>query len=247
MGPLTGRLSLDLRSLALFRMVLGLTLLIDHVWFRWGEALAFYGSEGLLSPETFERLVEADPHRSLQRFSLLHLADSEAWLYAVLTVATVVYLAFLLGWRTRISGLLSVMTLWSLHARNPYIVEAPDRLLMALLFWASFAPVDQRWAIRPSPDPGPGWTAASSGALQLQVVFLYLFNAYNKSGVTWTEGSAVQVALMEDLWLRHPTSGWLLDHPGWCELLTYGTVYTCLLYTSPSPRDGLLSRMPSSA
>ena len=26
-----------------------------------------------------------------------------------------------------------------------------------------------------------------------------------------------------------------------------GDVYTCLLYTSPSPRDGLLSRMPSSA
>ena len=26
-----------------------------------------------------------------------------------------------------------------------------------------------------------------------------------------------------------------------------GTVGTCLLYTSPSPRDGLLSRMPSSA
>ena len=24
-------------------------------------------------------------------------------------------------------------------------------------------------------------------------------------------------------------------------------VYDCLLYTSPSPRDGLLSRMPSSA
>ena len=30
----------------------------------------------------------------------------------------------------------------------------------------------------------------------------------------------------------------------------YGDIYkinTCLLYTSPSPRDGLLSRMPSSA
>ena len=26
-----------------------------------------------------------------------------------------------------------------------------------------------------------------------------------------------------------------------------GVVYGCLLYTSPSPRDGLLSRMPSSA
>ena len=27
----------------------------------------------------------------------------------------------------------------------------------------------------------------------------------------------------------------------------YDRLYTCLLYTSPSPRDGLLSRMPSSA
>ena len=26
-----------------------------------------------------------------------------------------------------------------------------------------------------------------------------------------------------------------------------GAIYSCLLYTSPSPRDGLLSRMPSSA
>ena len=26
-----------------------------------------------------------------------------------------------------------------------------------------------------------------------------------------------------------------------------GTYFGCLLYTSPSPRDGLLSRMPSSA
>src|SRR5665647_1594284 len=32
------------------------------------------------------------------------------------------------------------------------------------------------------------------------------------------------------------------------ETVSYlGTGYPCLLYTSPSPRDGLLSRMPSSA
>ena len=30
-------------------------------------------------------------------------------------------------------------------------------------------------------------------------------------------------------------------------LLSKGHPYICLLYTSPSPRDGLLSRMPSSA
>ena len=34
-------------------------------------------------------------------------------------------------------------------------------------------------------------------------------------------------------------TGTLKDLPAWCK--------NCLLYTSPSPRDGLLSRMPSSA
>ena len=31
------------------------------------------------------------------------------------------------------------------------------------------------------------------------------------------------------------------------KLISSSASYTCLLYTSPSPRDGLLSRMPSSA
>ena len=31
------------------------------------------------------------------------------------------------------------------------------------------------------------------------------------------------------------------------DMLSYVPTYTCLLYTSPSPRDGATSRMPSSA
>ena len=30
-------------------------------------------------------------------------------------------------------------------------------------------------------------------------------------------------------------------------ILTFGLLFICLLYTSPSPRDATLSRMPSSA
>ena len=33
----------------------------------------------------------------------------------------------------------------------------------------------------------------------------------------------------------------------WKVKMPLALLYTCLLYTSPSPRDGLLSRMPSSA
>ena len=38
-----------------------------------------------------------------------------------------------------------------------------------------------------------------------------------------------------------------LENGNRVELRGFGAFSTCLLYTSPSPRDGLLSRMPSSA
>ena len=42
--------------------------------------------------------------------------------------------------------------------------------------------------------------------------------------------------------------GELCKSPNTCDAVKYQKLfYPCLLYTSPSPRDGLLSRMPSSA
>ena len=40
------------------------------------------------------------------------------------------------------------------------------------------------------------------------------------------------------------STGWLADRLALVHMLC---LWPCLLYTSPSPRDGLLSRMPSSA
>ena len=59
--------------------------------------------------------------------------------------------------------------------------------------------------------------------------------------------------------VRHGQSEWNLEKKftGWVdvelapngklEACKSGELINCLLYTSPSPRDGLLSRMPSSA
>ena len=45
--------------------------------------------------------------------------------------------------------------------------------------------------------------------------------------------------------LTNPRTGKYYEFNHWTESVR--AYYTCLLYTSPSPRDGLLSRMPSSA
>ena len=60
------------------------------------------------------------------------------------------------------------------------------------------------------------------------------FNYLPRTAVNWTE-----------MWQREtfdlPT---IQQELAWAKSVGYNT---CLLYTSPSPRDGLLSRMPSSA
>ena len=61
---------------------------------------------------------------------------------------------------------------------------------------------------------------------------------------------AVGINIMEKL--RGHTSGYavptyVVDAPGGGGKIPVSPNYICLLYTSPSPRDGLLSRMPSSA
>ena len=54
----------------------------------------------------------------------------------------------------------------------------------------------------------------------------------------------IDVEQSENSIIRIPAPGLItFKNPG----VGFGSIYTCLLYTSPSPRDGLLSRMPSSA
>ena len=51
-----------------------------------------------------------------------------------------------------------------------------------------------------------------------------------------------QIGPNRKAWLRHELEQKMSEFP-----IANGKPVACLLYTSPSPRDGLLSRMPSSA
>ena len=68
-----------------------------------------------------------------------------------------------------------------------------------------------------------------------------LSNSFILAGLIVTVG--VAVVLVVD-WVTLASAGVL---GGAVDLAVVGVVFVCLLYTSPSPRDATLSRMPSSA
>ena len=58
-----------------------------------------------------------------------------------------------------------------------------------------------------------------------------------KEIVSWRRWSSIVIGFIGVVLVIQPGS----------QNLDYAVIWACLLYTSPSPRDGLLSRMPSSA
>ena len=91
---------------------------------------------------------------------------------------------------------------------------------------------------KPAPDmtsPIPGIEVT---LLNLQAEILPLSEQKPVIVICWSPRSAESVAVLRTLGKLETESAesWLLAQ-----------VNICLLYTSPSPRDGLLSRMPSSA
>ena len=97
-------------------------------------------------------------------------------------------------------------------------------------------------------------TATTNGvAVYVENVRQIPTTAYTVSGTTLDFGSGnAPVSGTNNIYvLHHNAVASTATHPAAQDLTavngTFTGTVTCLLYTSPSPRDGLLSRMPSSA
>ena len=215
---------LDLRSLALLRIGLGLLLLLDLAG-RLPGASAHYSDRGVL------------PRDALRGFEQgwipsLHSLGGEAGFQAALMAAASVFaLSFALGFGTRLSGIASWILLISIHTRNPMLLHGGDAVLRLLLFWSLFLPLGARYSLDAALTGGrekpPDRTAsAGSVALLMQIAYIYLFSAALKSpDHWWHRADAAYYALSID-WLAKPLGQGLLAYP---ELLRAMTRATYLL------------------
>jgi predicted DCC family thiol-disulfide oxidoreductase YuxK len=135
-------LSIDPRSLGLGRIALALVLLLDLVHRALGGVALWYSNLGLLPNHT---VLWRPPAPWI--FSLFFMASwpDEAALGFVL--CGLVYLALLVGWRTRLMQALSVVAVLSLHGRTTFLETGGDRMLRALALTTAFLPLGRRFSV----------------------------------------------------------------------------------------------------
>lgn len=218
-------LGADLRSLALFRVGLGLVTLGDLVS-RSFDLRAHYTDTGVLPTAA---LPEHYPW-----FFSLH-AVSGGWLLqaALLAAAACCAVGLIAGYRTR----LACLALWgltiSLQNRNPLLLYGGDTLLRLMLFWGMLLPLGRRAAIdvrrKPAAPARRPWVVSwATAGLAVQVAGVYFFSALLKSGPTWAEGTAVYYALNIDYMVTHFGRS-LLGWPGLLRAATHVVYYGELL------------------
>ena len=235
------RVGIDRRSLGAFRIALGVVLLVD-LGLRARNLTAFYTDAGALPRSA---LAEAYP---LAAHLSLHALSGATWPVAALfLVAGGAAVALAVGHRTRLAAAVSLVLLASLQARNPFVLNAGDKLLVHLLAAGLFCPLGARWsvdAVRRRASLGGGENGNGSAepegerfvgpasALPLAVVVVvYVANAVEKlRGTAWTGGEAVgQVFRLT--YLHGPLGGLVPEWPALLSAATYG--WLALLVASP--------------
>ena len=229
-GRLRAVFGLDVRSLAIFRVALGLSLLTD-LTFRGVDFSAMYTESGFAPVEMV---------RELQRHYQwsLHLASGQtAYQAALFIVAAIAAFALLLGYHTRLATIVSWILLTSLHARLPVVLSAADLLLRMLLFLGMFLPLGAVWSLdarRRPPVSTLRVVSVATFALIVQLSLVYWLSGWAKWNDAWLQHNALGDILATGLFSlplgtelgEHPEiTRWLSRTVVWLELLG-----PCLLY-----------------
>jgi Vitamin K-dependent gamma-carboxylase len=211
--------SLDVRSLALFRIGLGLAVICDSLD-RLPDLRAHYSDAGIVPR------ADMFPGATLS----LHFYSGDVWLSALLTALTILFgIGLLIGYRTPIMTFLAWWLTISVHARLDAVMQGGDVLLRMLLFWGMFLPLGACYSLDASePDRrprSPRVLSPASVALIAQICIVYWFAAAWKWDPVWrSEGTAVYLALQVDYFVTR--LGKLVgSFPAICQVLTYSSLY----------------------
>lgn len=216
-------LTLDLRSLALFRIAFGLCLFVD-VFYRLFYINDFYSDFGVLP-----RAALLEHFLGPWEYSVFLITGRPELIFFLMAMTLVAIAMMTVGYRTRLAAFVTWILVTSLQTRTQIVLHGGDDLIRVLLFWCQFVPlgavfsVDSSLSAKSKPTTHALLSFGGAGLI-LQLLAMYLFTAALKFHPIWhVEGSAIYYALSLEQFTDLPGQ-WLLNFPGFLKFLTFSTL-----------------------
>ncbi len=205
---------LDLRSIAFFRIVLGLNIILNLVQYRLFNIAAFYGPDAIVPTEHIRSFYGQNP-------SLLFFIESETGILLYFLTTLVLAILYTLGIKSRWLSWPLLLLFAGIVNRNPMVAHGVEFLIEVSLFWGIFLPLDNSYSIAPDrrtySDEIRGLFA---GGILFQIAIIYFTSFITKTGDLWTSGLAVY-SLTADLTHGNFLGPILANLPGVSRFLTY--------------------------
>ncbi len=217
--------SLDIRSLAIFRIIISFILFWDLLM-QLQNVSVFFTDDGATP-----RIALLD---NLRYIDFHALSGDLSYQLILISLAAIVYFALLIGYKTRFAIILTWLFQISVQNRNQLILHNGDVLLRMLLLWSIFLPIGDYYSIDSFKKFSARKTyvvfSAGTLALIMQMFIMYIFTALLKTGIQWhQQGSAVYYALQLEQFAT-PFTSYLLAAPSWILIfLTHAVWFTELL------------------
>ncbi len=222
---------IDVRSMAVFRIVLGGMLIADLI-LRWPTLKLMYTDHGIVTREVGKQYWSNvfNGNFNWPWVSIHQLSGSVEYQTALFVIAGLFAIALSLGFMTRIATIASWFLLASLHARNPMILSSGDMVMKMMLFWSMFLPLGQIWSIdayfkKRNLQNTRHWLCniATAGFL-IQFACMYMFTGLSKCNAVWFDGYAMEYVMRLDIYVK-PLGKHLLNYPGLLKFITISTVW----------------------
>lgn len=232
--------SLDIRSLALFRVGIGFILLYDFLFHRLPYFTLFYTEDGLLPISYLLNRL----HYWWAKGSSLNFVYSGSGYQMLLFILAVCFFGMLLlGYKTKWAVFGSWLLFVSFYSRNGMVMHSGDVIIKLCLFWCLCLPLGDYFSIdsvlkknRNSPsqpiikNPHSKCKTVfsfNSFAFISQILIIYIVTYLAKgSGSKWADGTALYYAMWRRISHRTILGDLLMEYAsGILPLLTYMSYY----------------------
>ncbi|MFE5825994.1 HTTM domain-containing protein [Streptomyces erythrochromogenes] len=181
-----------------------------------------------------------------QGFSLYSVSRSSAWFEIVFHLGMIFALLFMLGWKTRVMNVLHYVFLWSLHQRNPVLLDGGDNVTVIVLVFFVFVDSGSKFSLdarrmgvkatieRNSFAFRIGSLLHNAGILAavLQICTVYLVSGmYKVQGRKWQNGTALYYILRTNEFGWPGVNRFVYESATLVVVITYATVFFQLAFT----------------
>jgi hypothetical protein len=224
----------DLRSLALFRICLGLMIIADLI-LRSQTLTAMYTDDGYFTRDlakTYSLINDMSYGVQSSTYWSLHaISGTLQWQMVLFGIAALAAIFLIAGAWTRIATVISWVLIISLQARNPLILTSGDGLLKMMIFWSIFLPLGKVWSIdairkRSEASRPPNFYALSVATIgfMVQLFCMYFFAGIAKWNEIWISGNAMEYVLRLNIYATD-LGVWLLNYPQMLKIIAWTTLY----------------------